>query len=334
MDNNKETKIKDMEKEFDRAKRKKSSYDCLIPLSGGKDSIYALYLCDKIYDMKVLGITFDNGFLSEHARNNISEAVRRTNADHIYYGVNPKEMMKLYNLFIKNIGAFCPPCMRGIEIVTKMGVQIYDIPLIVKGSGKRTSYLSYIPELFQDGNPTFFQNVIKDEDVHVEAMGEFKRTFNLKRFVHLSTNVLGIYDPTYPQFVSIFDYIDTPEDEMVDVIRNEMKWKRPEDRTEHMDCLASNIASYIHSRKVKGFSDKTAKNSSLIRLGSLDRSEAMKYESEYANNVTEPDNLDWFLKRINMNKEDFFRYIGDWKRVERYRPKDTGFNRLLNILRG
>lgn len=37
-----------------RARRLKRSYDCLVTLSGGKDSTYALYLCDKIYELKVL----------------------------------------------------------------------------------------------------------------------------------------------------------------------------------------------------------------------------------------------------------------------------------------
>ena len=62
---------KEFEDLLQRAKRLNRNYDCLILLSGGKDSTYALYLCDKIYKLKCLCITFDNGFLVEQAKNNI-----------------------------------------------------------------------------------------------------------------------------------------------------------------------------------------------------------------------------------------------------------------------
>jgi len=59
----KEFKKKQFEQIVEKIKKLNSEYDCLIPLSGGKDSTYALYVCDKIYNMKCLCITFDNGFL-------------------------------------------------------------------------------------------------------------------------------------------------------------------------------------------------------------------------------------------------------------------------------
>ena len=37
--------------------RGKGEYDCLVPLSGGKDSIYLLYKLKKEYDLKVLAFT-------------------------------------------------------------------------------------------------------------------------------------------------------------------------------------------------------------------------------------------------------------------------------------
>lgn len=57
--------IKDRrEKEFieilEKAKKLKRPYDCLVPLSGGKDSTYALYLATKVYGLKTLAVTLDN----------------------------------------------------------------------------------------------------------------------------------------------------------------------------------------------------------------------------------------------------------------------------------
>ena len=48
---------------FEAARSKNNKYDCVIGLSGGKDSSYALYLCIQKYKLKPLCVTFDNGFL-------------------------------------------------------------------------------------------------------------------------------------------------------------------------------------------------------------------------------------------------------------------------------
>lgn len=336
MDKNIDKNKKKFEKKIKWANERRRPYDCLIPLSGGKDSIYTLYLADKIFNMKCLCITFDNGFLSDHARNNITEAIRRTNADHIYYKFNQGEMMDLYRIFLERTGSFCPPCMRGIEIVSKMGAEMYKIPLIVKGSGKRYSYLSYIPELFQSGDPVFFNNVMKSSTskMNYKPMMQFRSKFNLNRFIHLSTSVLKIHDPTTPQYISLFDYVDHSYDTIYNTIKDEMNWKEPTDQSEHMDCKASKIAIYIHSRKVKGITDQTAKNSSLIRLGLMSRSDALKYEDQYSNNVPEPKELDWFLDQINMEKNDFYSAVDDWKKIKKYRPSSNMINNSIKILKG
>jgi hypothetical protein len=55
---------------FKKAGRKHRPYDALVPLSGGKDSTYVLYLAVKKYKLRVLVYTLDNGFMSELALKN------------------------------------------------------------------------------------------------------------------------------------------------------------------------------------------------------------------------------------------------------------------------
>ena len=62
---------------FDRliaARRGKGRYDCLVGMSGGKDSTYVAYVLKEKYGLSILGYTFDNGFLSETARGNIARS--------------------------------------------------------------------------------------------------------------------------------------------------------------------------------------------------------------------------------------------------------------------
>ena len=49
-----------------------SKHDCLVGLSGGRDSVYGLYLLKEKYKMNPLAYTYDWGFIGEMARLNIS----------------------------------------------------------------------------------------------------------------------------------------------------------------------------------------------------------------------------------------------------------------------
>lgn len=59
---------------------KGKDYDCIIGLSGGVDSSYALYLAVK-NGLRPLVVHLDNGWNSELAVNNISNLVRLLNVD-------------------------------------------------------------------------------------------------------------------------------------------------------------------------------------------------------------------------------------------------------------
>jgi len=316
---------KDRKTELERliawAKAKKRPYDCVVPLSGGKDSVYVLYLCEMVYGMKSLAITFDNGLLSDYAKNNINNAIRSTGADHIYFGPNPNEMMELYRISLERTGVFCIPCMRGIELVSKMGADMFNIPLIIKGTGQRYSYLSRIPELFQNGDPDFFSRVFDGQrtSYNIKGLKEFKVKWDLSRIVHIFTSLLGLPDPTTPRHISIYDYLGPSFKEIEDTIKKEMNWTRPEDQTEHMDCKASKIAIYLHSKKADGLSDSTCKNSSLIRLGLMSRKDALDYDEKYIKDRKDPTNLIWFLDQINMTREEFEKNITDWNKLDRFR---------------
>src|SRR4030042_5973734 len=52
--------------------RGKQNYDIIMAYSGGKDSTYILYTLAKRYGMKILALTFDNGFISSRALLNIT----------------------------------------------------------------------------------------------------------------------------------------------------------------------------------------------------------------------------------------------------------------------
>ncbi|WP_293750834.1 N-acetyl sugar amidotransferase [uncultured Paraglaciecola sp.] len=114
-------------------KNNKSNYDCLIPVSGGKDSFYQAHLMCKEYGLKPLLMTYHgNNFLPEADHNR--DLMRHVfDADHIVWGPSVDTLKKLNKLTFKIMGDMnwqnhCGITSSPIQIAVK-----FEIPLIIWG---------------------------------------------------------------------------------------------------------------------------------------------------------------------------------------------------------
>jgi len=79
---------------------KNKKYDCLLGVSGGVDSSYVAYLAKK-YGLRTLLFSFDNGWNTEVAKNNIKNIVDSTGFDIFEYIVDFDEFMDLQLSMLK-----------------------------------------------------------------------------------------------------------------------------------------------------------------------------------------------------------------------------------------
>lgn len=336
----KEFKKKQFEQIVEKIKKLNSEYDCLIPLSGGKDSTYALYICDKIYNMKCLCITFDNGFLSDYARRNIKNAINATKADHIYYAVNPKKMLELYKHFIMSCGHVCIPCMRGIGFVSYFPLEAFNIPIVITGNGRRISYLSGFPELFQSGDLTVFKNACKGTGAENECAPLLRHEpkVGYKSYISAALNLMGIKDKFVPghitpDYVGIYDYLDSDYAEILETIQREMGWEKAGDTFEHTDCFLHEIPFYIHTIKFPEVTGSTFYHSNLIRLGQMTREKALELELGRSESSEGVQGLDEFLKQIGMSQEEFVVQVSDWTKIKKYRKEEPLYGKIYRKFR-
>ena len=99
-------KRKDKLKEIIEASRKKnqSNYDCLIPVSGGKDSYYQAHVLIEDFGLKPLLMTYHgNNFLPEGDLNR-DRMRHEFNADHIVWGPSIEVIKKLNRIGFKKMG--------------------------------------------------------------------------------------------------------------------------------------------------------------------------------------------------------------------------------------
>jgi len=76
-------------------------YDCLVPLSGGKDSIYLLHRLKVECKLKVLAFTVDVN-IPALAWDNIRRALAKLNIDHITYTPSPEFYERAFRYLLRN----------------------------------------------------------------------------------------------------------------------------------------------------------------------------------------------------------------------------------------
>ena len=82
-------------------------YQVLLAYSGGKDSTYTLYKLRREFNVSVLAVTFDNGFLTEQCRRNIHTVTAALDVDSIT--VKPSFRKLVQRFFIwRRRGRFSP----------------------------------------------------------------------------------------------------------------------------------------------------------------------------------------------------------------------------------
>ncbi|MDB2418978.1 N-acetyl sugar amidotransferase [Amylibacter sp.] len=128
-----ELRKKNFEKLLNEVDTSDSNYDCLIPVSGGKDSYYQAHLIAKEYGLKPLLMTYHgNNYLPEGDYNR-DKMRHHFDADHIVWGPSVDVLKKLNVLSFKMMGDMnwqnhCGIMSAPIDIAVK-----FKIPLIIWG---------------------------------------------------------------------------------------------------------------------------------------------------------------------------------------------------------
>lgn len=284
----------ELEKIVKKAKKKKRIYDCLIPISGGKDSVYVLYYAQKHLNLNCLAITFDNGLLSDGARRNISNACEKLDTDHIYYGFSRSLMLALYREFFLKSGFFCPVCMRGIQVAISRIQLAFNIPIAFRGTCHRTE--EYIAqEYFIPGDLGFIESVLEGNPLYKKAESLLLP--------------IGIFRGPYQ--IKLPDYIDWNYDEIFKTITEELNWTAPSVEAEHSDCLGSDVVHYIRWKKFPSLVPERLRYSKLVTAGIMTREEAQHKIEKNRFTGAEPLSMKWFLNTLDISRQEFDRVISN-----------------------
>ena len=289
-----------IEKVFDSVRRKRHEYDCIIGLSGGKDSSYVAYLCTKKYKLNPLCVTFDNGFLSAAALENMGKLIPRLNVAHISFKPDWELMKRLYRHFLLTTGEFCTPCNVGINSTLYYMAKKYRVPLIISGVSPYTDSEADINVYHV--STEYFRNVAK---------GHFDEN-EIKDFLHCRTLKRGIYHLTGRiKFIQLPLYVKWDEREIISILNRELGWKVESSiTTEHTDCIMSPLKEYLRIKEF-GFSEKTQKFSALVRNGFMSREEALAKAECFESGISEDKSgqLNGAMQLLDLSGEELARAV-------------------------
>jgi hypothetical protein len=268
--------------------RGKGKYDCLVMCSGGKDSTSSLYYIKKKYKLNPLVFTFDNGFESKEAIENVRNAVKALGADWLYF---KSEIMKdIYAEVLKTKYKFslCPLCSLWYMMLTYQIATQYNTPLIIAGwtrgqLRKPVISIGYGRGGLQSVNtPANLQ-----EEVEIKVLCESIPSFidimkskypKYKDFPKTMKEAMGKYRISKKGMVlSPHWFLADEPAEYTELITKELNWKPiplsyPKGST---NCYLNCLGSYL-SIQGYGFTHFHVEMSKLIRLGELSRQEALE----------------------------------------------------------
>ena len=111
-----------------------SNYDCIIPVTGGQDSYYIVYLAKVRLGLNPLLVTYNKYFNTPLGIGNLANLRIRFNCDILYQNVNPLSVRKITRTTLRRFGSIYWPILAGQSVFPVQTAVRYKIPLIIWGA--------------------------------------------------------------------------------------------------------------------------------------------------------------------------------------------------------
>ena len=121
-----------------RAKRLSSGYDCIIPVSGGKDSTWQTLKCLEM-GLRVLAVTWRSPARTGLGQRNLDNLVR-LGVDHIDYSVSPEVERKFTCQTLVRTGSTAVPMHMALYSIPLRVACHFRVPLVVWGESPHMEY--------------------------------------------------------------------------------------------------------------------------------------------------------------------------------------------------
>jgi len=274
----------------------KTNYDALLCYSGGKDSTYTAIKLKEKYDLNILAITFDNGFLSEQAFRNIRTVVENLGIDYVVLKPRFDVLKKIFyecstnNPYaaktIERASTICTSCMGIVKFSALRTALEKDIPFIAFGWSPgqapiTSSIMKNNPQMVRMMQKAIFQ------PLHQIAGDEINPYFLEER--HFD----GSY--RFPYNIHPLAFLEYDEEKVYREI-SQYGWEAPQDTDANStNCLLNSFANVVHKKQFH-FHPYAFELANLVREGHLDRELAL----ERINKIEDPKTVAFVQQKLGI----------------------------------
>jgi N-acetyl sugar amidotransferase len=270
-------------------------YDCLIGVSGGVDSTFAIWHLKKL-GLRPLALHLDNGWNTELAVDNIKNILSKLDIDLYTYVLDWDEFKDLQLAFLKASvpNAEIPTDHAIVAINFKVAMK-YGIKYIVNGGNVSTE--SFVPVAWAyDARDKRHLKAIHEQYGTVPL-----RTFPMKGIPAYIYAVLikGI------RWFTLLNYIKYQKSQAMKVLGEELGW-RPYGGKHYESVYTRFYQGYILKQKF-GFDKKRAHLANLVLSGDMAREQALAavQEEDYIGTDIYFEDREFTIKKLGLNKAQF-----------------------------
>ncbi|MBL75322.1 MAG: flagellin modification protein, PseA [Chloroflexi bacterium] len=305
-----------------------STYDCIIPVSGGKDSTYQTYVIKEEFGLNPLVVNFHPLDQTDIGRKNLDN-LKKIGVDCIEFSSNPKIYLKLAKYGLTELGDFQWPEHIGIFTIPVQIAVKYKIPLIIWGENPQLEYgqptdienETILDRPWMEKNGGFFLDKIKPQDMTKYGFS----ISDLKPYLYPTDNeikqvgVTGIFLGTYIKW-DIFKQLELVK--KLGFSENEDVKEGTYDKWENLDVYFTVFHDYFKFLKY-GFGRTTDHVSIEMRYGRMNREEAIKLIKKYEGKIPTK-YLKEFLKAANITINEFEEICDKFTNKELFQTDQEG----------
>jgi len=296
----------------DMARARGLSHECIVPVSGGKDSHFQVWLLKEKYGLNPLLVKFNHAFNQPSGLRNLENLVTRSGCDLVRYTAGLDSVRRLSRLMLEKVGDLTWHYHAGIRTFPFQVAVQYNIPLIVWGEhgfAELTGLVS-LEDFVEFTRWTRKEHDMRGFEPH-DLVGQGDVTVrDILPYVYPSdeeierVGVRGIYLSNFFPW----DAKDQAETMMATWGFSPIAFQR--DRTFNLyakiDDHANDVHDYLKYLKF-GYGRATDDASMEIRHGRMSREEGMEMVRQY--DANEPSSLDYYCDFLGITKDRFYALV-------------------------
>lgn len=279
------------------AKGKGGQYDCLVPISGGRDSSYVLYLAKAVYRLKTLAVCYDNEFQTPQAVANLHRACQNLKTEFLHIRSKRNIARRIVRSQIRlalamkspSIGdGLCIACSYGYRSVVYRTAKKHHVPLILWGESQAESTHWMMDVVTRAcGQPAKTRGRLERLLSPAHCRANLFQMLQRLEFHSSGNSILRDVPPRLNDSqiseIRVFDYLRWDRQQIKETIARELGWSKPAESasTWRIDCKLTPLVNYGCLKRF-GCSKACFGYCNMINSGQMSRKEALQQEEHIA----------------------------------------------------